>query len=68
MDRPLTPAEQNAIRFMALPLSVAAFRLDRSESLVKMHWRSIASKLGARDTKGAIVLAVQAGYRLEVQH
>lgn len=62
----LTPGEARAIRFMALPISIAAQRLGRSESLVKHYWRSISAKLGAKDTKGAIVLAVRAGFQLEV--
>lgn len=65
MSPKLTPGEARAIRFMALPISLAAHRLERSESIVKHYWRSIAAKLGAKDTKGAIVLAVRAGFHLE---
>ena len=62
----LTPAEARAAPLIALPIDIAAARLDRSPSRVKQLFRGIADKLGAADTKGAIVLAVRAGIEIEI--
>lgn len=62
----LTAVETRALPYIALPLDMAAHRLGVSHSRVRQLWASITRKVGAANTKGAIVLVVQAGVKLEI--
>lgn len=62
----LTPAERRYLPLMALPIDIAAHRLNRSVSAIKLYSVSIARKLGAGNRSGAIVIAARAGVDLEV--
>jgi len=61
----LPPAEAHALPLLALPADIAAHRIGRSKSRFKQLARSIADKLGAADTKSAIVIAARAGVQFE---
>lgn len=61
-----TAAELEVLPLIALPIKVAAHRLGRHESSIKQHTKAIASKLGAADRQGAIVIATRAGVTLEI--
>lgn len=61
-----TAAELEVLPLIALQIKVAAHRLGRHESSIKQHTKAIASKLGAADRQGAIVIATRAGIQLEI--
>lgn len=61
----LTDTELRVLALMALPLKLAAHRLDVHVNTVKMHHRNIERKLGAANRMSACVIAAQSGFSIE---
>ena len=61
----LTETELRVLELMALPLKVAAHRLEVHVNTVKLHHRNIEKKLGAANRMSACVIAAQSGYAIE---